>query len=134
MTHPGIATNTMTLHRPVFGMFDNSIIFLDGIELVKFNGQQYKGGSESWNGINPILIKESTGTYAQRLIPAHTNHSTWDHYTLDVVMGQHSVPEQIISVLLTSANYVMGTATQHILFDWQNLSLHEGTPLPPPKY
>lgn len=47
MTHPGIATNTMTLHHPVFGMFDNSIIFLDGIELVKFNGQQYKGGSES---------------------------------------------------------------------------------------
>lgn len=47
MTHPGIATNTMILHRPVFGMFDNSIIFLDGIELAKFNGQQYKGGSES---------------------------------------------------------------------------------------
>lgn len=47
MTHPGIATNTMILHHPVFGMFDNSIIFLDGIELAKFNGQQYKGGSES---------------------------------------------------------------------------------------
>ena len=46
MTHPGIATNTMVLHGPVSGVFANSIIFLDGIELAKFNGQQYKGGSE----------------------------------------------------------------------------------------
>lgn len=104
MTHPGIATNTIVLHGPVPGIFANSIIFLDVTELVKFNGQWYKGSSERWNGIHPALAKQSRGTYVQRLIPAHSNHSTWAHYTLDAVMRQHSVPEQMISVVLTSVD------------------------------
>lgn len=46
MTHPGIATNTLVLYRPVSGGFANSTVFLDDTELANFNGQQYKGGFE----------------------------------------------------------------------------------------
>lgn len=80
MTHCSISTNTMVLCSPVSGMFANPLISLEGIELAKFNGQEYKGGSETYNGIHPNLTKQSTRTCVQRLIPVLTNCSTWDHY------------------------------------------------------
>lgn len=129
MAHPGIATNTMVLHSPISGMFANSVILLDSTELAKFNARQYKGCSEWWYGIHPTLTKQSTGTYVQRIIPAPTNHSAWDHYTLDVVLTQHSVPEQRISVLLTSVglNHQVMMPAYLLLLIWptQNLTLHE---------